>query len=101
MKRPLSKSYQATLLEALKKPEEAAAYLSAALEEKDPSLFLVALRNVVEAWGGVGKISKKSKLNRENLYRILSTKGNPELLSLEALLSSMSLRLAVEARIQE
>ncbi|MCB0129628.1 MAG: hypothetical protein KDD78_02215 [Caldilineaceae bacterium] len=35
-------------------------------------------------------------LNRENLYRILSASGNPQLSSLHALLHSLGLRLAVE-----
>ena len=43
--------YQQDLIEALKKPEEAAAYLNAALEE-DRETFLLALRNVGEANGG-------------------------------------------------
>ena len=37
-----------------------------------------------------------SQLNRENLYRMLSPRGNPQLSSLNALLHSMGLRLAVE-----
>ena len=37
-----------------------------------------------------------SQFNRENLYRILSPRGNPQLSSLNALLHSMGLRLAVE-----
>ena len=51
--------YQQDLIEALKKPEEAAAYLNAALEEGDRGTFLLALRNVGEAqWrhgGGCGE----------------------------------------------
>ena len=35
-------------------------------------------------------------LNRENLYRVLSEKGNPVLASLEKLLKSLGLRLSVE-----
>lgn len=44
--------YQQDLIEALKNSEEAAAYLNAALEEKDRETFLLALRNVAEANGG-------------------------------------------------
>ena len=35
-------------------------------------------------------------LNRENLYRLLAAAGNPQLSSLNALLHSLGLRLAVE-----
>jgi len=44
-------AYQQDLIEALKNPEEAAAYLNAALEEGDKETFLLALRNVAEANG--------------------------------------------------
>ncbi|MGH7208448.1 MAG: addiction module antidote protein [Nitrospiraceae bacterium] len=90
-----SKSYQAELLESLRDPREAAEYLNAALEEDDPELFLLALRNVAEAQGGVAQLAEKTKLNRESLYRMLSARGNPELRSLEALLQALGLRLAV------
>lgn len=90
-----SKSYQAELIESLRDSREAAEYLSAALEEDDPELFLLALRNVAEAQGGVAQLAEKTKLNRESLYKMLSARGNPELRSLEALLQALGLRLAV------
>ena len=96
-----SKSYQKTLIASLKNQEEAAAYLNAAMEEADPALFLLALRNVTEARGGVAKISSRAKLNRENLYRMLSKKGNPEFQSLGAVLEALGLRLAVETRLKK
>lgn len=67
------------LIEKLKNSEYAAAYLTAALEESydcsDPSLFQVAVRDVVEARGGVGAISAQMDVNRESFYRSLSSKG--------------------------
>ncbi len=92
-----SKSYQEDLIESLRDPREAEAYLNAALEEEDPELFLLALRNVAEAQGGVAQLAEKAKLNRENLYKMLSERGNPELRSLEALLHALGFRLAVTA----
>ena len=41
-------SYQKDLIEALKDHNEAAAYLSAAIAERDRAVFLLALRKVVE-----------------------------------------------------
>ena len=86
------------LLESLKDPAEAEGYLNASLEAGDPKAFLMALRNVAEARGGVGKLAADSKLNRESLYRMLSQRGNPSLKSLEAVLSSLGFRLAIESR---
>ena len=92
-----SKAYQEDLIESLQNPREAEAYLNAALEEEDPELFLLALRNVTEAQGGVAQLAEKTKLNRESLYKMLSERGNPELRSLDALLHALGFRLAVTA----
>lgn len=96
-----SRSYEADLREALKDPAEAAEYLTAALEDGAPEGFLLALRTVADARGGMGQLAKAASLNRESLYRMLSSEGNPRLRSLDALLHAMGLRLAVEPEAQE
>lgn len=93
-----SKSYQDSLIESLKDPTEAAEYLNAALEDGEPEVFLLALRDVVESYGGMGKLAASTSLNRENLYRMLSTKGNPEFFSLSTVLGAVGFRLAVEPK---
>jgi probable addiction module antidote protein len=89
-------SYQRDLIESLKNPQEAAAYLNAAIEEGDRGVFLLALRNVAEARGGMTALAEKAQLSRESLYRALSNRGNPEIKSLTAILHAMGLKLAVE-----
>ena len=91
-----SRDYQKGLIERLKDPAESAAYLDAAIEDGDRAILLDAVRDVIEAQGGMKKISRDTGLNRENLYRALSENGNPELNSLEKLLKSLGLRLTVE-----
>ncbi len=91
-------SYQEDLIEALKDPYEAAAYLNAAMEEGARELFLLAMRNVAEAHGGMAAVSAKAKLNRESKYRMLSRKGNPEIKSIMTLLHSMGLKLSIEPK---
>ena len=90
-------SYRDELIKDLSDPAEAAAYLNAALEDGSQEIFLMALRDIAEA-KGMTKLSKKTKLNRESLYRMLSDKGNPQLSSLTTLLDSAGLRLAVQVR---
>lgn len=90
-----TESYKRRLLEALKHPEEAAAYLNACLEDDDPRVFLMALRDVADSRGGVRSLSRGARLNRENLYRMLSRSGNPSLDNLAAVLNAFGLRLAV------
>ena len=91
-----SRKYKDSLITALQDPQEAAAYLDAALEEGDRAAFLLAIRNVIDAFGGMTQIARNAGLNRENLYRIVTKQGNPELNSLEKLLKCLGLRLAVE-----
>lgn len=93
-----SKNYKNHLVESLKDPTEASEYLNAALEDGEPEVFLLALRDVVDSYGGMGKLALSTSLNRENLYRMLSTKGNPEFFSLSTVLDAVGFRLAVEPK---
>jgi len=93
---PASVSYELRLLERLKNPREAAAYLEAAIEEGDEAGLMVALRHVAQALGGIAALARKSKLTREATYRMLSESGNPELKSLTAMLGAAGLRLSVK-----
>lgn len=72
----LTTSYHENLIASLRDPEEATTYLKLALEEYevdgDTSPFLLALRNVAEASDGMTELAKKTNLNRQNLYRVLS-----------------------------
>lgn len=93
-----SKSYREDLIRSLRDPNEASRYLNAAMEDGSEGVFLLALRDVAEAQGGMSEVSRRASLNRENLYRMLSKNGNPEFLGLARLLGAMGLRLAVEAK---
>lgn len=90
-----SRPYKESLLEDLRDPAEAAAYLTAALEDESHDVFLVALRNVAEAHG-MKRLAEGAELNRESMYRMLSDQGNPQLSSLTSVLHQLGLRLSVE-----
>lgn len=88
--------YQEQLLQDLQDPKEAIAYLNAALMDEDPRIFLLALKNVIAAQGKMSSVAKKTKLNREKLYRMLSAKGNPKLMSIVPVLNALGLHLAIQ-----
>jgi len=90
-----AEKYEDNLKEDLQDPLEAALYLNAALEDGSPEVFLLALKDVAQA-KGIAEIARATNLNRENLYRILSHKGNPKLKSLSSVLHSVGLKLCVE-----
>ena len=92
----MSGDYHKGLIKRLKNPALQAAYLNVVLEEGDRKMLLKALRNVAEANGGMRRLAEKTKLSRENLYRTLSEKGNPELSSLDLIIRALGLVLRVE-----
>ncbi|MNV38165.1 hypothetical protein D3C71_1297110 [compost metagenome] len=69
------------------------------MEELDNSehraVGLLALRDVAEAYGGLGLVAQEAGITREALYRALSPTGNPTLKTLLAVLHALELRLSV------
>lgn len=94
-----SRKYQDFLMEELKDHDETVAYLNAALEEslkgdeESKHLFLIALRNVAEAQGGVARLARKANVGRESLYKTLSETGNPKWHTLVSLIIGLGLNL--------
>ncbi|MGA2252179.1 addiction module antidote protein [Terracidiphilus sp.] len=80
----------------IKEPEYALYLLNDILKDGDQSELLIMLRIMAKAFGGVQKVAEEAGLNPTQLYRTLSSQGNPEFRSLAAILKAMGLRLAVE-----
>jgi probable addiction module antidote protein len=85
------------LIEELRDPRLARAYLAAAIEDADPRVLLAALRTVVEA-RGMARVVEKTGIPRESLYRTLSSKGNPRLTTLLAVVKAAGFRFSLEGR---
>lgn len=81
--------------ERLQDPDRAIGYLNACLEDEDPEVFLLALRDVARARGGLEKLAQSASLNPEHVVRMLSEVGNPELRTLETLLDALGFRLSI------
>ena len=93
-------SYHDELIESLKNSKEANLYLRIAMEEYqedgDTEALLVALRNITEARGGMGQLARKTHLNRQNLYQVLSKNGNPTLDTFGLILRGLGFKLAIQ-----
>ena len=80
-------------------PEEIELLEQAMLEELEeyPEMpveaFLGQIRRIAEL-RGIARLAKASGLNRESLYKTLSTKGNPTLHTLNKIAAAMGCRLA-------
>lgn len=89
--------YQEWLISRLKNKKSARAYLQVALEEyqqdHNKEIFMIALKNVAIARGGIGHLAAETHLNREHLYRLFSGKGNPTLDTLAAILEALGMRI--------
>lgn len=95
----MTSDYNEWLVSSLKDKNEAAAYLQVALDkyQKDGNteILLLAIRHVTEAQGGISQLSRKTHLNRESLYKTLSSKGNPKLQTLGILFKALGFRLSI------
>lgn len=90
-------SHEEHLDEILKDPEQAAAYINAAIEENDPEAIRTALRNVTRA-RGVATIALVMHTHRENVSRMISPKGNPRLDNLLRILDALGYSLQVKRK---
>lgn len=72
-----SRSYRSGLLKDLKEPKFVVAYLKAAHEEKDNQFLFRAIKNVVEANGGINKLAKLPGLKGMNVYKIFTADVTP------------------------
>jgi probable addiction module antidote protein len=91
-----TKKFKKDLLKELRNPQFAAEYLAQVMAEQDYDAFLIALKDVVEATGGVGALAKEVNLQRQSLYKILSGDGNPRLSTLQEILKPLGLQLSID-----
>ncbi|MEG4445344.1 transcriptional regulator [Microcoleus sp. AT9_B5] len=91
------------LIESLKNPAEAAAYLSVALEAESPDsqLLRAEIKDVIDAPLLGNNLSKQAKVHHEKLDKILSDSGASEIYTLIALLDALGFRLRVTLKEDE
>jgi len=89
------KDFDETFAPDLSNPEFAAAYLAECLSYNEPEVFLLALRNVIQANSNMSEISRKLEVSRPSLYTALSEDGNPTYHTLRDVLGTVGLQLSV------
>lgn len=92
---PTSRSYHSYLIESLKDPQEAAAYLDAVLEDADYDELRLALRNVAGARiAALGDV--QLALNQEVVQQVMSTQQTHlDLSALLKMLDELGFKLSV------
>jgi probable addiction module antidote protein len=82
--------------EFLDSDEVVAEYLTAALEDGNPDVFLAAIANVAKA-KGMSVIADSAGLGRESLYKALAPGAKPRYDTVLKVLQSLGVRLKVSA----
>ena len=76
--------------------EVIAEYLTAAAEDPNPDVFLMALGDVAKA-RGMAQVAKASGLGRESLYKALSAGAHPRHETISLILSALGVKFDIVA----
>lgn len=76
--------------------EMIAEYLTAALEDSNPDVFLAALADVAKA-RGMSAIAKETGLGRASLYKALAPGAKPRYETILAVLNSLGVKISIAA----
>jgi len=82
--------------EYLDDEEVIAEYLTAALEDPNPEVFLLAVANVAKA-RGITKVAQDSGLGHESLYKALAPGAKPRYETVRKLMDALGVKLRVIA----
>lgn len=94
------RTFDEVMVEDLKDHDEARAFLELVIQEyeedSDTEAFMLAVRLIAEAQGGIGRLAEKSHLNRQNLYKILTGKTTPRFDTTLAIMKGLGFRFSVK-----
>ena len=85
------------ILDYLDNEKSIAAYLQAALEENNPSGFLVAIGDVVRA-RGINAMAEEIGVSREGLYKSFSGKRKPNIETVFNVLDKLGLQIIIQPK---
>ena len=95
MTAPPDVSFDDYMVQSMKDPVQAAAYIEAVIDLEDPTALLVALRHVAKAHG-MAEVARSADVGDKTLFKALSATGNPTLATVHKVLAAVGLRLSVE-----
>ncbi|MDR3368213.1 addiction module antidote protein [Rhodoferax sp.] len=79
--------------DCLNDEETIAQYITAALEDSNPDVFLIAVREVSRA-RGMAQLAKDADLGRESLYKALTPGAKPRYDTMLKLLHALGVKLS-------
>ena len=92
-----TRSYHDYLIQSLQEIEDAAAYIQAILEEKEPEpeLLLVVLKDVIKAQGDIPNMTEIEQKNWNRLQQLLKVSGGEEIYCFVDLLKALGLKIEI------
>ena len=87
-------------VEYLDSEEMMVEYLTAAMEDENPDLFLAALADVAKA-RGIARLAKDTGLGRESLYKTLSPGAKPRFDTIMKITKALGIPLAVKPELMQ
>ena len=92
----MTKIYEFDVSEYLDNEKLIAEYLSAAIRDENPEVFLAAIGHIAKA-RGMTEIAAKSGLSRESLYKSFAPGAKPRYDTVQRVLDSLGVRFDVTA----
>ena len=89
---------QKSILDLLEDRQNAAEYLTETLARREVSVFSLALRNTIEAQGGLREVLQNSTLAPERIEEILQGRPLQDLQDVVPVLQSLGMHIVIEAR---
>lgn len=90
-------SFESDLLEKLKHPDFASAYIMSAIHDNDLSFLPIALGDVAKAHG-LSKLAEHTGINRRTLYKAFDNEGNPSFGLISQIIQGMGLEFEIKPK---
>jgi probable addiction module antidote protein len=91
------RSWRDHVREEIKDPAFAAEYLTAAAADDDSRSLVIALKDIIDVYGGLSNLSRKANLNRGSLHRALTGKGDIKFDTLHKAMAAAGFEFKVKA----
>lgn len=97
MKAKAVKNFESDLMDKLRDPEFASAYIMSSVVDNDLGFLPVALGDVAKAHG-ISKLADESGINRRTLYKVFDKSGNPSFELVMQVMQSLGMEVQVRPK---
>lgn len=92
-----SVNFESDLMDKLRNPEFASAYIMSAIVDNDIGFLPVALGDVAKAHG-IAKLAEQTGINRRTLYKVFDESGHPSFELVTQIMRGLGMELEVKPK---